>query len=200
MFLSHPAESAEVDALFEKARQESGYVSNYLKLWAWRPDVYASFVAARMLALDTTLSQREIALINAATAATRGDSYCAIAWGARVATAFDAPMAAAVLSGGDVDGLSQREAALLAWTRVIVRDPNSVESSDVERLRAAGLGDREIFEATFLAATRMAFGTVNDALGALPDAALASQAPKEVLDSVCFGRPPECDPKAGFGA
>ncbi|MBB5774982.1 hypothetical protein [Nonomuraea jabiensis] len=36
---------------------------------------------------------------------------------------------------------------------------------------------------------RIAFSTVNDALGARPDAALRSTAPRSVLEAVTFGRP-----------
>lgn len=42
---------------------------------------------------------------------------------------------------------------------------------------------------TVFVALRIAFSTVNDALGASPDAALRSTAPKAVLDAVTFGRP-----------
>jgi hypothetical protein len=37
-------------------------------------------------------------------------------------------------------------------------------------------------------ALRLAFSTVNDALGVPPDAALRSSAPDTVLDTVTFGR------------
>jgi len=37
---------------------------------------------------------------------------------------------------------------------------------------------------------RMAFSTVNDALGAQPDAQLAAAAPVPVLAAVSYGRPP----------
>jgi hypothetical protein len=40
-------------------------------------------------------------------------------------------------------------------------------------------------------ALRLAFSTVNDALGVLPDAALRSTAPRVVLDAVTVGRPIE---------
>jgi hypothetical protein len=45
-------------------------------------------------------------------------------------------------------------------------------------------------------ALRLAFSTVNDALGLLPDAAYRSTAPQVVLDAVTFGRPIESEPAA----
>ena len=45
-------------------------------------------------------------------------------------------------------------------------------------------------EATAFVAFRLAFSTVNDALGAAPDKRLADDAPHAVRDAVSFGRPP----------
>jgi hypothetical protein len=56
-------------------------------------------------------------------------------------------------------------------------------------LRQAGLSEQEIFEATALIAFRMAFSTINDALGARPDPQLADRAPRLVRDAVTYGRP-----------
>ncbi|HSV50668.1 MAG TPA: hypothetical protein VLJ57_01025, partial [Burkholderiaceae bacterium] len=58
----------------------------------------------------------------------------------------------------------------------------------VDTLRAAGLSDQEIFEATVFVAFRMAFSTVNDALGVEPDAQVAEAAPPEVREAVTYGR------------
>jgi hypothetical protein len=64
--------------------------------------------------------------------------------------------------------------------------------ADIERLRELGLGDREIFEATAFVAFRLAFSTINDALGAAPDKQLADIAPpRAALD---YGRPPSPAP------
>jgi alkylhydroperoxidase family enzyme len=86
--------------------------------------------------------------------------------------------------------LSGRERALQRWAELVVRDPNSVTAQDVTDLRAAGLSDREILEATAFVGLRLAFSTINDALGARPDAELAASAPKAVREAVAYGRPP----------
>ncbi len=56
-------------------------------------------------------------------------------------------------------------------------------------LRDAGYGDAAIFAITVFVALRIAFSTVNDALGVRPDAAFRSTAPEAVLNAVTFGRP-----------
>ena len=54
-----------------------------------------------------------------------------------------------------------------------------VASCDVDELRAAGLSDQEIFEATVFCALRLAFSTVNNALGVRPDWQVAAAAPPD---------------------
>lgn len=77
------------------------------------------------------------------------------------------------------------------WSRQVVKDPNATTQADVDRLRKAGLSDREIFEATTWIAFRMAFSTINDALGAPPDLQLAEDAPRLVREAVSYGRQPD---------
>ena len=56
-------------------------------------------------------------------------------------------------------------------------------------LRAVGFDEGQIFAITTFIALRLAFSTVNDALGAQPDAVLAAAVPPEVHAAVTFGRP-----------
>ena len=70
-------------------------------------------------------------------------------------------------------------------------DPNATTAVDVQSLRDVGLSDRAIFEATAHIAFRLAFSTVNDALGAAPDAQVAEAAPDVLREAVTFGRPPD---------
>jgi uncharacterized peroxidase-related enzyme len=190
MFLREP-DSPEAAAFLDKERASNGYVMNLERAWAWRADVAEAFVALRKQLTDaSTLGPREIALLVCATARARGDSYCALAWGARLAKLADASLAADVLRGDGAAALDAREQALRRWAEQIARDPNATTSADVERLRAAGLSEREIFEATVYIALRIAFAAVNDALGAQPDAELVDDAPQLVRAAVTYGRPP----------
>jgi alkylhydroperoxidase family enzyme len=75
-----------------------------------------------------------------------------------------------------------------ADARKVVQSPNTTTEEDMASLRRAGLSDQEIFDATVFVAFRLAFSTVNDALGASPDRQLAQRAPDVVLRAVKFGR------------
>ncbi|MGW5666500.1 carboxymuconolactone decarboxylase family protein [Micromonospora sp. NPDC003776] len=187
-FIADPPESPAVAAAYQEDLDSDGYVNNLTRVWAWRPDVLRSFQALRAdLLAESGLSPREMAVMVAATAAARGDAYCALAWGSRLAALSDEATAAKVLRGADGD-LSAREVALAAWSRQVVQDPNATTETHVDRLRDAGLNDQQIFEATTFIAFRLAFSTINDALGARPDPQLAEKAPRLVREAVTYGR------------
>jgi hypothetical protein len=73
--------------------------------------------------------------------------------------------------------------------RKIVKDPNATSPADVQDLRGAGLGGTQIFAIATFVALRMAFSTINDALGATPDAQLVAALPPAVTAAVTYGRP-----------
>lgn len=190
MFLQKPADTAETARMYQGDLDGHGFVANLSRLWAWRPDVFEAFTSLRsLLTTQSSLSPRELGVLVCATAATLGDSYCALAWGTRLAKASDASTAVAVLRASQGGGLTAREQALSVWSRKVVDNPNATVREDVENLRSAGFSDKEIFEATTFIAFRLAFSTVNDALGAHPDRQLAAAAPPEVRTAVTFGRP-----------
>lgn len=190
MFVDAPAPTADTARLERADLAERGHVMNLTRLWGWRPEVFEGFAALRnQLTGGSSLAPRELAVIVSATAAELGDSYCALAWGRLLAQRASPAGAAAVIGVRESIELTARDRALARWARQLVDDPNATGPEDVEHLRAAGLSDREIFEATVFAAFRIAFSTVNDALGVHPDREVAEAAPPEVRAAVTFGRP-----------
>jgi uncharacterized peroxidase-related enzyme len=189
MFIKAPAASADSDRMFAASAQSMGFVMNLTKAWAWRPDVFDAFAALRnQLTSKSTLTKRDQAVIVCATASELGDSYCSLAWGKTLAAEASPQVAAAVIGGGDDPALAPRDRALARWARKVVADPNGTTADEVESLRACGFTDREIFEATTFIAFRLAFSTVNDALGVHPDLQLAESVDAKVRAAVTFGR------------
>jgi uncharacterized peroxidase-related enzyme len=188
-FLAVPETSAEVQRLYDTDVEEIGYVMNVSKLWAHQPATVEGLFA---LLGDTvragSLTFRQRGILVTACASTLGDSYCSLAWGKKLASAEGDEVAGSVLRGGD-ESLDSSERALARWARQITRDPNATVARDVQALRDAGYDDAQIFAITVFVALRIAFSTVNDALGARPDRALGESAPAPVREAVTFGRP-----------
>jgi alkylhydroperoxidase family enzyme len=91
---------------------------------------------------------------------------------------------------GDDDRLDPTEQALARWARKVTLHPNTAEDHDIQVLRDAGYDDARIFAITAFVALRLAFSTMNDALGARPDRELSETAPASVRDAVTYGRLP----------
>ena len=189
-FLEMPLVTSEAQALFDEDIAEDGYVMNVSKLWAYNaPLVTGLFDLMRQAIAGHDLSFRQRGVLVAACASTLGDSYCSLAWGSKLAGVSDPETAAAVLRGND-EGLTDDERALAAWARRVSNDPNGTTPEDLEGLRSAGFTDAQIFAITTFVALRLAFSSVNDALGVGPDVALRTSAPAAVVDAIGYGRPP----------
>jgi uncharacterized peroxidase-related enzyme len=187
-FLEEPPVSPEVRALYDEDLTDEGYVWNATRLWAHQPatlDRLFELMSQAFTPSGLRFRQRAILVIAAASAL--GDSYCSLAWGGKLGKASDAALAAGVLNGID-DGLTDQEKAMAAWARKVARDPNATTPADIQALRDSGLDDGQIFAITAFVALRLAFSTINDALGSQPDAQLAQSLPPEVRDAVTYGR------------
>jgi uncharacterized peroxidase-related enzyme len=188
-FLGPAPESSAADRLFAHDREMFGFVMNLSRVWAHQPEVHDELFALFGRAAEASgLTFRERGVLISALASTMRDPHCSLAWGTRLAGAAGEDVAVAVLRGGDA-GLEPAERALATWARQLARDPNGATSADVEALRAVGYDDGQIVALTAFVALRIAFSTVNDALGARPDGELAGAAPEGVRTAVTFGRP-----------
>jgi uncharacterized peroxidase-related enzyme len=188
-FLREPPVSPDVRALYDEDLEDDGYVWNVSRLWAHQPGTLKQLFGLMSQAFapgGLTFRQRGILVTAAASAL--GDSYCSLAWGGKLGQASDPATAAGVLDGSDT-GLTGQEKAMAAWARKVATDPNATTPADIQALREAGLDDGQIFAVTAFVALRLAFSTVNDALGAQPDAQLAASLPPEVRAAVTYGRP-----------
>jgi len=196
-FLEEPPITPQIQALYEEDLAETGYVWNVSRLWAYQPETVDQLFELMSQAFKPSgLTFRQRGILVTAAASSLGDSYCSMARGGKLAGATEPGLAAGVLKGRD-DDLSEQEKAMAVWARKIVKDPNATAPADVQALRDAGLDDGQIFAITAFVALRMAFSSINDALGAQPDAQLVANLPKEVVDAVTYGRPasPEGAPK-----
>ena len=188
-YLSEPELTPETRASYDEDSAELGFVMNASRLWAYQPSTHVGlFNLMDDVFRESGLSFRHRGLLVLATASTLGDSYCALAWGYKMAAKGNADAAVSVLSKDDA-ALPVEEAALVSWARMVVADPNGTSGQDVRRLRDVGYTDRQIFAVTVFVSLRMAFSTVNDALGAGPDVELLRLAPDPVTAAVTFGRP-----------
>ena len=188
-FVSMPEANAAVQQMYDDDTAARGFVMNLSTVWGHRPQLRQDLFDLFGRSADAAgLSLRQRAIVITAAASTRADSYCSLAWGEKLAKEAGAGAAAGVLRGDDGQ-LTPSEQVLARWARTVASDPNGASAADVEALREAGFDDGQIVALTVFTALRLAFSTVNDALGAHPDNAFRASVPAEVVAAVDFGRP-----------
>jgi alkylhydroperoxidase family enzyme len=188
-FLRVPEPTPEIQHLYDEDVEVLGFVMNVSRVWAQQPSAHERVfeLLGEMIEL-AGLTMRQRGILVTSCASTLGDSCCAYAWGWKLSREADASVAASLLSRDD-SVLDASEQALARWARKVVRNPNATSANDVQELRDAGFDDRQIFAVTVFIAMRLAFATVNDALGAQPDAELADLVAPEIRAAVTYGRP-----------
>ena len=187
-FLNAAPSTVEAQRLRQDDLDELGYVMNASRLWGHLPaTIDGLFELLGQCVKAGRLDMRTRGILVVATASTLGDSYCSLAWGGKLAKAANPELAASVLLGDDA-ALTPAERALAAWARAVTHDPNGTAHSDVQVLRDAGFDDGQIMAVTVFIALRVAFSTVNDALGATPDAQLVAGLTPIISEAVTWGR------------
>ena len=194
-FLREAPTTPESEALCREDVEELGFVMNVTRLWSWQPATVEDFFDLMGRATKDRLSFREQGLIVLATASIIDDSYCSTAWAHKLTPTIGANVAAAVLQGDD-SALTPIEQAMTSWIRRVMRSATTTTSADIDELRQVGVDDDTIFAMTFYAAMRMAFSTVNNALGAHPDRQFRTTAAPQVIAAIDYGRPMGSEPRA----
>ncbi len=182
-FLGAAPATPESGALAQDDRDALGYVMNASRLWAWKPEAFTALFDLLGHVAGERLGFRGRGLIVLAVASTIGDPYCTTAWGSKLAPTVGEDTVGRVLRGDDSD-LDVVERAMTSWARRMVRSPTTTTPPDIDSLRRAGLDDERIFAVTLYAALRLAFSTVNNALGAHPDDELMEKAPAAVTSAI----------------
>jgi len=191
-FLAVPELSADVQRLYDDDVGQFGFVMSLSRMWAHQPAIHDGLFDLMGQAVRAgSLTFRQRAILVVACASTLGDSCCSLAWGRRLSGVADADLAGSVLRGDD-NALDPTERTLARWARKMTRHPNGTQAADVQELRDAGYDDGQIVAITAFVALRIAFATVNEALGAQPDHELSELAPMAVRDAVTYGRPVGC--------
>ena len=194
-FLREAPTTPASEALCREDMDDVGFVMNVTRLWSWQPSTVQELFDLMSRATKDRLTFRQRGLIVLATASTISDSYCSTAWGHKLTPTIGADVAARVLKGDD-SALPPIEQTMTAWIRRVMHNATTTTPNDIDELRGAGIDDDMIFAMTFYAAMRMAFSTVNNALGAHPDHQFRTSAAQRVLAAIDYGRPMGSEPSA----
>jgi uncharacterized peroxidase-related enzyme len=167
-----------------------GEGTNYERLFALRPEVYAAWGQLKD-AIAGSMDTRRYELATLAAARELRSSYCSLAHGKILAERFyDAETVRKLALDHRTAGLDEVDVAVMDLAAKIASDTLSVTQEDIDRLRDLGLSDGEVFDVVLAAAARCFFAKANDAMGLQPDAAYG-ELESEMRDALTVGRPIE---------
>ena len=183
-------QAGDAQDLFDADRALRGYLPNYTRAFAHRPDVYRAW-RGLLRAVTANMDERRYELATLAAARRLRSSYCMLAHGKVLADKFlTEGEVAAIAHAEPTAALDDAERAVMGLADKVAADAASVTREDVERLRAHGLSDAEIADVVLAAAARCFFSKTLDGLGVEPDAAYLGL-PPSFRDALTVGRPIE---------
>jgi uncharacterized peroxidase-related enzyme len=191
-YLDTPAEmqaDGEVGRLYDADRIHYGYVTNFTKVFALRPEVYDAWGQLNT-SVKAGMDLRRYELATLAAARRLRSSYCALAHGKVLRDKFYEPPTLERIAADHHDaGLDPTDIAVMDFAEKVAGDATKITADDVDALRQHGLSDADILQVTLAAAARCFFSTVLDAMGAEPDAQYRSSLPPELQQVLTVGRP-----------
>ena len=177
-----------VAEMYDHVRETRGELTNFAQAWSARPEVYAAWEQLN----ETIKAGMELRLYELATVAAARrlrSTYCALAHGTVLANEFlGAETVRAVVTDPDAAGLDPADAAVVDFAGKVVADAASITQDDVDRLRDAGLSDRDVLDVAVAAAARCFFSKTLDAVGVQADASFARVEPA-LREALTVGRP-----------
>src|SRR5437660_67744 len=145
----------DMAAYFKLCEEKLGFVPNVLKAFAFDMAKLEAFVAYRndLMQGESGLTKLEREMIATAVSAQNRCYYCITAHGASVRyLSGDPVLGEQVVMNYRAERLNRRQRALLDFTVKLTVEPWTIEEEDRERLRRAGLSDRDIWDIAAVAA------------------------------------------------
>ena len=141
--------SPEMEAYFAKCREKIGFVPNVLAAYAHdsaKLEAFAAFYNDLMLA-SSGLSKLEREMIAVVVSSLNRCYYCLTAHGAAVRQlSGDPALGELMVMNYRAADLAPRHRAMLAFAVKVTEAPWAIEEADRAALRAAGFGDRDIWD------------------------------------------------------
>jgi uncharacterized peroxidase-related enzyme len=175
--------------LLAREREQKGFVPNYVRLFAHRPDVYDAWEQL-MLAIRERMDRRRYELATIAAARRLRSSYCMLAHSSVLLDQgfYEPDDVRAIASDHRAADLDPVDVAVMDLAEKVAGDATSVTQADVDRLRELGLADPEILDVVLAASLRAFLTKTMDGTGVEPDASYRELDPG-LQEALVVGRP-----------
>jgi uncharacterized peroxidase-related enzyme len=180
--------SGEVAENYAADIEHYGHLPNYSRLFSLHPLAYRAW-AGLIQSIRKGMDRRRYELASVGAAKQLGSTYCSLAHGFILdEDYFDTEEVIKIVSGEVSSVLPDVDSGIVEFAAKVAADATTVTQEDIDRLRALGLSDGEIFEVVLAAAARSFFTKVLDATGTLADTHYNELDP-ELRDALSGARP-----------
>ncbi len=174
--------------MYASAETSYGYLPNMFRIFGHRPEVMERW-GELLSSIRGQMNPRRYELVTLAAARELKSSYCMLAHGsALLRHGFSNTQLADTILDGSHAPLDENEREIMDFAGMVVRDATGITKKDIDRLKATGLTDEEIFDIAATAAARCFFSKILDAMGAEPDAIYRDRLAPELTQSLTLGR------------
>lgn len=162
--------SGAVAELYERARAQFGFVPDAVRVLSARPEVGLRLTDLKAVLLGdaATIGARRADILATVVSGANHCTYCGSAHGGMLAARGAVSADAAVQLFRDwrkVDELDEADRVMLEFAETLTFTPAQVTQADVDRLRAVGFSEVEVFDIVVLVAYRNFVNRVHDGLG-----------------------------------
>ncbi|MET0696017.1 MAG: peroxidase [Acidimicrobiia bacterium] len=186
--VSEDEATGDVAELYETDIERVGYLHNYIRTFSLHPAAYQAW-RGLVSAIAKSMDERRYELATFSAANRLRSSYCSLAHGQVLVDKFLEPSVVEVLvEDPGSAGLDDADTLIVQFAAKVAEDASVISQGDIDRLRDAGLSDRDILDVVLAAAARCFFSKVLDATGTLPDSIYNEMEP-ELRDVLTVGRP-----------
>ncbi len=178
----------DVAAMYAADIEHNGYLPNYSRLFSLHPGAYEAW-RGLIVTIREAMDRRRYELATLGAAQQLRSTYCSLAHASVLEERFfEAEELRRIVSGQAPSVLSEADRETVAFAAKVADDATSVTEGDIERLREAGLTDRDIFDLVLAVAARSFFTKVLDATGTLADSVYNEMEPA-LREALTVGRP-----------
>jgi uncharacterized peroxidase-related enzyme len=180
----------EVRAMYARQASFWGFVPNYARVFCYRPEIMKLWAQLQAGIKKSMADKRRYELVTFAAANALRSTLCSLAHGKTLTEFFPSEAVQAMARGEAPADLTAAEAEMMKFARKVARDASSVTREDVQRLKALGLSDAEVFDIAAVASARAFFSKLVESLGVAPESSLLGL-DQEFMRTMAVGRPVE---------
>jgi alkylhydroperoxidase family enzyme len=181
-------DEAEKSQFYAQDTARLGYVANYSRLLAHRPDVYRAWQQLNG-AIKAVMEPRRYEVATLGAVRQLRSSYCGLAHGDVLASLTGEQPVIDIMT--DLDNLDQADLAVVVLAEKVATAAVDITEQDIQHARNAGLSDDDILNVVLAAAARCFFSKVLDGTGTQADSEFRTKLSPSLIDVLVVGRPIE---------